>query len=336
MCVGSPTNNCVERAGAKRGGCNAHGRRGLVEALRGGDHRAMEALLLYKQIFHIDAESKRASESIEQRFARRQRDSAPLVAELKAWLDARLGDSEPKSDLGKAVGARPQDVAFLRARRECEACRRRAHHHHEVQEARSRPATLHSRHAEAHLGRGEGPKRPASRELQARRRARPHPSCEHGRGVERNEHQARVRVRQTVHALVFPVAQVGPAWPSAPRTPMISGGVTSLGSPQRSTARSGMQRCLPGPPRGPRSRTARRQFGNSLSARAFRRGKPPAPATEMPPAPASICTSFSRVFPQATRAAQATRPQAHRRSQLLTANAFSCNLGFRQALRSFS
>lgn len=103
MCDGSPTNNCVERAGAKRGGCNAHGRRGLVEALRGGDHRAMEALLLYKQIFHIDAESKRAGESIEQRFARRQRDSAPLVAELKAWLDARLGDSEPKSDLGKAV-----------------------------------------------------------------------------------------------------------------------------------------------------------------------------------------------------------------------------------------
>jgi len=103
MCDGSPTNNCVERAGAKRGGCNAHGRRGLVEALRGGDHRAMEALLLYKQIFHIDAEFKRAGESIEQRFARRQRDSAPLVAELKAWLDERLGDSEPKSDLGKAV-----------------------------------------------------------------------------------------------------------------------------------------------------------------------------------------------------------------------------------------
>ena len=32
MCDGSPTNNCVERAGAQRGGCNAHARRGLVDA----------------------------------------------------------------------------------------------------------------------------------------------------------------------------------------------------------------------------------------------------------------------------------------------------------------
>ena len=103
MCDGSPTNNCVERAGAKRGGCNSHGRRGLVEALRGGDHRALEGVRLYAAIFHVDAESKRAGETIEQRLARRQRDSAPLVAELRAWVDARLGDVEPKSVLGKAV-----------------------------------------------------------------------------------------------------------------------------------------------------------------------------------------------------------------------------------------
>ena len=103
MCDGSPTNNCVERAGAKRGGCNSHGRRGLIEALRGGDHRALEGVRLYGEIFHVDADSKRAGETVEQRFARRQRDSAPLVAELRAWVDARLQDVEPKSVLGKAV-----------------------------------------------------------------------------------------------------------------------------------------------------------------------------------------------------------------------------------------
>jgi hypothetical protein len=43
-CDGSPTNNCVERAGANRGGCHTHDRRGLVGALRGGDHRAVEGL----------------------------------------------------------------------------------------------------------------------------------------------------------------------------------------------------------------------------------------------------------------------------------------------------
>lgn len=103
MCDGSSTNNCVEGARATRGGCNAHGRRRLVEALRSGDHRALEGLEIYAAIFHVDAESKRAKETLEQRFLRRQRDSAPLVQRLRAWVDLRLGDVEPKVTLGGAV-----------------------------------------------------------------------------------------------------------------------------------------------------------------------------------------------------------------------------------------
>jgi transposase len=103
MCDGSATNNCVERAGGKRGGCNAHGRRKLVEALRGGDARAAEGLRIYGAIFHVDAESKRLGETLAERFARRQRDSAPLVEELRVWVDHRLLDVEPKSVLGKGV-----------------------------------------------------------------------------------------------------------------------------------------------------------------------------------------------------------------------------------------
>ena len=105
MCDGSPTNNCVEKdARGRRGGCNAHGRRGLVEALRCGDARAVEGLEIYGSIFHVDAESKRLGESVEQRFARRLRESAPLVGELRAWLTLRLGDVEPKTPLGRALG----------------------------------------------------------------------------------------------------------------------------------------------------------------------------------------------------------------------------------------
>jgi transposase len=105
MCDGSPTNNCVEQdAGGRRGGCNAHGRRGMVEALRLGDARAVEGLELYAKIFHVDAESKRLGESIDKRFERRLRESAPIVAELRAWLDGRLGDVEPKTPLGQALG----------------------------------------------------------------------------------------------------------------------------------------------------------------------------------------------------------------------------------------
>lgn len=103
MCDGSSTNNCVEGMGGDRGGCNAHARRKLVAAVRGGDQRALVGLELFAKIFHIDAESKRAGETIEQRLSRRQRESAPLVAELKAWIEERLGDVEPKSTLGNAV-----------------------------------------------------------------------------------------------------------------------------------------------------------------------------------------------------------------------------------------
>ncbi|TMJ17166.1 MAG: IS66 family transposase [Alphaproteobacteria bacterium] len=119
MCDGSPTNNCVEKdAGGHRGGCNAHGRRGLVEALRGGDARAVQGLELYARIFHVDAESKRLGETLEQRFERRQRDSAPVVWELRAWVDVWRADVEPKSVLGKALGYLhrqwPRLTAFLR------------------------------------------------------------------------------------------------------------------------------------------------------------------------------------------------------------------------------
>ncbi len=103
MCDGSPTNNCVEHAGGHRGGCNAHGRRGLVEALRRGDARAVPGLELYAKIFHVDAQSRRAGESIDRRFERRLEDSAPIVAELRAWLSLRLADVEPRSVLGQAL-----------------------------------------------------------------------------------------------------------------------------------------------------------------------------------------------------------------------------------------
>jgi transposase len=118
MCDGSPTNNCVEQdAGGRRGGCNAHGRRGLVEALRRGDARAVEGLELYATIFHVDAESKRLGETLEQRFERRRRETTPILSKLRAWVDLRRTDVEPKSVLGKALGYLhrqwPRLTAFL-------------------------------------------------------------------------------------------------------------------------------------------------------------------------------------------------------------------------------
>lgn len=104
MCDGSATNNCVERAGGKRGGCNAHARRGLVEALRGGDRRAVTGLDLFARLFHVDAESLRFGETLEERFARRQSSSLAIVEELRVWTASIRGEAEPKSPLGKAAG----------------------------------------------------------------------------------------------------------------------------------------------------------------------------------------------------------------------------------------
>ena len=105
MCDGSPTNNCVETdAGGTRGGCHAHGRRGLVAALRLGHALALEGLQLYGQVFHIDAESKRLGESLDQRFARRTRDSVPAMAALHEWVAHWRPHLEPKSPLGRAMG----------------------------------------------------------------------------------------------------------------------------------------------------------------------------------------------------------------------------------------
>ncbi len=89
-----------------------------MEALRLGDARAVEGLELYAKIFHVDAEAKRLGESIDQRFARRLRDSVPFVEDLRRWVDRRRGDVEPKSVLGKALGYLhrqwPRLTAFLR------------------------------------------------------------------------------------------------------------------------------------------------------------------------------------------------------------------------------
>lgn len=93
----------MEKNGATRGGCNSHARRKLVEALRCGDARALDGLELFARIFHVDAESKRAGETLAERFERRQRETAPIVRELQAWVRARRVDVEPRSPLGRAV-----------------------------------------------------------------------------------------------------------------------------------------------------------------------------------------------------------------------------------------
>jgi transposase len=103
QCDGTSVTNCVEKAGGKRPGCLAHGRRYFVEAARSGDQIALEAIRIMGPLFFIEQQSLLAGDDSERRLARRQRDSAPIVEQLRVWADAQRGVTPPKTPLGKAL-----------------------------------------------------------------------------------------------------------------------------------------------------------------------------------------------------------------------------------------
>ncbi len=82
-------------------GCNAHFRRGFVEALEAGDSRAAVAVDLLRQVYRVEdlAEGK----SHEERRALRQQYSRPLMDRLATWMAEVLAKEPPKSSLAKAI-----------------------------------------------------------------------------------------------------------------------------------------------------------------------------------------------------------------------------------------
>jgi transposase len=104
QCDGTNITTFVERAGGQRPGCWSHGRRRLVEAARGGDKVALEALRIIARLFVVERQSAEAGETAAQRFARRQTLSRPIIDELRLWLDEKKATAPPKTPLGKALG----------------------------------------------------------------------------------------------------------------------------------------------------------------------------------------------------------------------------------------
>lgn len=104
QCDGTSVTNCIERAGGRRPGCMAHARRRFVEAARGGDQLALEAIRLLAPLFEIEHRSTLAGDTAEQRLARRQEHSKPIIDGLRAWVDEQRLVIPPKTPLGKALG----------------------------------------------------------------------------------------------------------------------------------------------------------------------------------------------------------------------------------------
>jgi hypothetical protein len=97
--------------------CWAHARRKFVAAAEGGDERARQPLEWIGQLYAIERElppllppadeplgQQQRRQREEERHQQRQQQGAPVLAELKKWLDEQKGKVLPKSALGQAVG----------------------------------------------------------------------------------------------------------------------------------------------------------------------------------------------------------------------------------------
>lgn len=104
QCDGTSITSFIERAGGERPGCWSHGRRRFADAARSGDTLALEGLRLIGPLFQIERASSAAGENAEQRRARRQGQSTPVLASIRAWVDEQRGVIPPKTPLGRALG----------------------------------------------------------------------------------------------------------------------------------------------------------------------------------------------------------------------------------------
>jgi transposase len=93
-----------KKAGIKANVCNAHARRKFEPVAKAtqGDGLAKEALRFYKRLYKIERKAKDQKLSPDQRHTLRQKESKPLMAEFKSWLEKYAVTTLPKSPLGKA------------------------------------------------------------------------------------------------------------------------------------------------------------------------------------------------------------------------------------------
>ncbi|NVL83740.1 transposase, partial [Escherichia coli] len=89
------------------------------EAARSGDQIALEGLRIISRLFAVERSSTLAGDNADQRRARRQQHTRPVLDELRAWVDAQRAVIPPKTPLGAGLGYLhrqwPRLVLFLDA-----------------------------------------------------------------------------------------------------------------------------------------------------------------------------------------------------------------------------
>ena len=85
--------------------CLTHGRRNFVDTIPAFPEQAEYVIDILARVYHIDDLAKANRLSGEQRLAFHQEHSAPLMQDLKEWLENQLAEKavEPNSSMGKAI-----------------------------------------------------------------------------------------------------------------------------------------------------------------------------------------------------------------------------------------
>ena len=85
-------------------GCMAHARRYFDKSLSNDKKRSEDMLSQIQRLYKIEALARDHHYSCEERYNLRQRESVPILNEMKAWLDTTALQVLPKSTMGKAIG----------------------------------------------------------------------------------------------------------------------------------------------------------------------------------------------------------------------------------------
>jgi hypothetical protein len=88
------------------GNCIGHGRRQFVELVEIFPEECRYVLERLRDVYRNDALAREQKLSKEQRLELHQRESGPIMGELRTWMEGKLErrEAEPNSALGKALG----------------------------------------------------------------------------------------------------------------------------------------------------------------------------------------------------------------------------------------
>jgi transposase len=84
-------------------GCMAHARRYFVDAQMVDPDRAEWMLLRLQKLYAIERYARENQLSFDERYEERQENAAPIMKEIKTWLDEHVYSVLPQSAIGKAV-----------------------------------------------------------------------------------------------------------------------------------------------------------------------------------------------------------------------------------------